>query len=83
MKLNVNNNTNVDDDDTINSSSSIAIQTIQLDESGRCVPLVIIDDIRQITSDHVEYRMKWSGMGEKIAKIVFKLIKDRLEKKME
>lgn len=60
-------------------SSCIEINSVQLDESGHCVPLVIIHEIRSITLDHVEYTMKWSDMGEKMAKIVFKLIKDHLE----
>ena len=57
----------------------IKIHSIQVDPSGQCVPLVILDSIRPISSDHLEYTMKWSIAGEKLAKIVLKIMKDKLE----
>lgn len=59
--------------------SIIKIHSIQIDPSGNCVPLVILDSVRPITVDHLEYSMKWSMAGEKLAKIVIKIIKDKLE----
>ena len=57
----------------------IGISSIQLDSSGTCVPLVVIEMIKPMTTAHLEYTMKWSMAGEKMAKIVIKYIKDELE----
>jgi hypothetical protein len=59
--------------------SIIKIHSIQIDPSGLFVPLVVLDSIHPISSDHLEYSMKWSSAGEKLAKIVIKIIKDKLE----
>ena len=58
---------------------AIKIHSIQVDQAGGCVPLVILDSIRPITADHLEYSIKWSVVGERLAKIVLKMIKDELE----
>ena len=57
----------------------ITIHSVQVDPTGICMPLVVLEGIRQITPDHLEYTMKWSEIGEKLAKVVIKLIKDELE----
>lgn len=58
---------------------AIKIHSIQVDQAGVCVPLVILDSLRPITPDHVEYSIKWSVAGERLAKIILKMIKDELE----
>lgn len=59
--------------------SSLTIHSIQVDPTGICVPLVVLEGVRQITPDHLEYTMKWSEFSESLAKIVIKLIQDQLE----
>lgn len=58
---------------------AIKIHSTQVDQAGGCVPLVILDSVRPMTPDHLEYSIKWSAAGERLAKIVLKMIKDELE----
>jgi integrator complex subunit 11 len=48
-------------------------------ESFSTQPAVIIEDFAQITATHIAYAMRWCLAGEKIAKTILRLFKERLE----
>lgn len=61
------------------SSESFSIHSIEIDDSGRRHPCVVLDGFRQITPKHTEYTMRWCVAGERIAKAVIKAFQDTLE----
>lgn len=59
---------------------TLLVHSVQLTENPAVrVPLAVVEHVKEITPEHVEYSLRWSSAGEKIAKAIIKIIKDDLE----